>query len=75
MYTEYHFPIVTLKMMDTINCFISVPTSFQLLTIAEKSNEYLGTKHQVYWFAWGVALHKVPWPYLVGTSGGGRNIF
>ncbi|CAD6267868.1 unnamed protein product [Miscanthus lutarioriparius] len=57
---EYHFPIVTLKTMDTVNCFISVHASFQLLMIAEKSNEYLGTKHQVYWFAWAVALHKVP---------------
>ena len=60
MYTEYYFSIVTLKTMDTVNCFISVHTSFQLLMIAEKSNEYLGTKHQVYWFAWAVALHKVP---------------
>jgi hypothetical protein len=24
--------------------------------IAKKSNEYLGTKHQLYWFAWGVAV-------------------
>jgi hypothetical protein len=53
MYTEYYLPIVTLKTMDTVNCFISVHTSFQFLMIAEKSNEYLGTKHLVYWFAWG----------------------